>query len=193
MRRHKRTADPEIKRAKFCQASPTTSAETDSTKQEFKGLKRSTGVIQERKDVKREKKVPVEDDKGGNQNEHTPRRSKVTSPPRQWISLKRLLNVENSLAFGIEMLPAFTKSSHSFSSSYSLQASLPSHTASSSSSLSVSQAHKSRIQRHGPNLSFLPPIDKGLFALLQDADFYCSTKTYTLAVGSLNSALQVQP
>ncbi|XP_042271656.1 spermatogenesis-associated protein 16-like isoform X4 [Thunnus maccoyii] len=187
MRRHKRTADPETdQRAKFCPASPTTSVETDSTEQEVKRLKRRTNVIQERKDVKKE---PIDDDKGGKQNKRTPGRSKLTSPPRQWISVKRLLNVENSLAFGMEMLPAFSKSLYP---SYSLPASLPSHTASSfSSSLSVSQVHKSRDQRHGPNLSFLPPIDRGLFALLRDADFYCSTKTYTLSVGSLNTALQL--
>ncbi|KAM7388772.1 hypothetical protein PAMP_024922 [Pampus punctatissimus] len=186
MRCHKRTADAETDpRDEFCRASPATSAATDSTKREVKMLRSQTDIIQERKDVKRKQKDPIEDDKGGNLNE--PRRSKLTSPPHQWISMKRLLNVENSLAFGIEMLPAFSKSSYSFSSYYSLPAS---HTASSSSSLSVSQTHKSRDQRHGPNLSFLPPIDKGLFALLRDADFYCSTKTYTLAVGSLNTALQ---
>ncbi len=60
-----------------------------------------------------------------------------------------------------------------------LQASLPSHIAYSSPSLSGSQAHKSRDQRHrGPSLSFLPPIDKGLFVLLRDANFYCSVKTH---------------
>lgn len=68
---------------------------------------------------------------------------------------------------------SFSKCSPSFSSR-SLLASLPSHTASSSLSLSGSQAHKSRDQRHGLNLSFLPPVDKGLFVLLQDASLYCS-------------------
>ncbi|CAK6969720.1 spermatogenesis-associated protein 16-like isoform X5 [Scomber scombrus] len=192
MTRHKRTADPDTdQRTKFCRASPTTSAQTDSTERRDKRLKRRIDVTQERKD---EQKKPARDDKGRNRNEPTPSRSELTCPPRQWISLKRILNVENSLVFGMEMLPAFSKTSHCFSSSSSssssLPASLPSHTAS-SSSLSVSQAHKSMDQRHGPNLSFLPPIDKGLFALLRDANFYCGTKAYTTAVGSLNTALQL--
>ncbi|KAM7410628.1 hypothetical protein PAMA_001862 [Pampus argenteus] len=189
MRCRKRTADAETDpRDESCRATPAISAETDSTVREVRMLRSQTHAIQERKDVKRKQKDPTEDDKGGNQNE--PGRSELPSPPRQWISMRRLLNVENSLAFGMEMLPAFSKSSRSFSSYCSLPAS---HTASSSSSssLSVSQTHKSRDQRHGPNLSFLPPIDKGLFALLQDAEFYCSMKAYTLAVGSLNTALQL--
>lgn len=182
MTNHKRTADPDTdQRTKFCRASPTTSAQTDSTERRDKRLKRRIDVTRERKD---ERKKPAGDDKGGNRNEPTPSRSKLTSPPCQWISSKRILNVENSLAFGMEMLPAFSK--HCFSSSSSLPTSFPS-----SSSLSVSQAHKSMDQRHGPNLSFLPPIDKGLFALLRDANFYCGTKAYTSAVGSLNTALQV--
>lgn len=90
------------------------------------------------------------------------------------------------------MLPAFSEYSPFFSSS-SLQASLPSHIASSSPSRSGSQAHKSRDQRHAPNLSFLPPIDKGLFVLLREANLYCSAKTYTAAVSSLYIALQVRP
>uniref|UniRef100_A0A3Q1FDE0 Spermatosis associated 16 n=1 Tax=Acanthochromis polyacanthus TaxID=80966 RepID=A0A3Q1FDE0_9TELE len=106
------------------------------------------------------------------------------------FSFKRLLNMENCLAFGMEMLPIYSKSSPFFSSS-SHQASQPSHTATSASSLSGSQAHKSSDQSHGPNLNFLPPIDKGLFVLLRDANLYCRKKTYTDAVSSLHTALQL--
>lgn len=74
-----------------------------------------------------------------------------------------------------------------------LQASLPSHAAPSPFLFSGSLAHKSRDQRHGLNLSFLPSIDKGLFVLLQGANFYCSVKTYTMTISSLYTALQVWP
>lgn len=199
MRCNKRRPDPETDQM-TCRASPSTPAVTESTGGEVKGLKRLTDISQERQDGKRREKWGTEDDQGG-KVKPSPRRTKLPSPPHQWICLKRFQKVENSLAFGMEMLPAFRKSSPSFSSSCSsssssfssLQASLPSHAASPSPSLSGSEAHKSRDQRRGPNLNFLPPVDKGLYVLLREANSYCSAKTYTAAVSSLHTALQVWP
>lgn len=153
-------------------------------------LKRESDISHERKE--KEDKDNTEGDTRGTQIEHTPR-SNLTSPPFRRISLRRLLNVENSLAFGREMLPAFNKS---LPSSSSVEASFSSHTvplssSSSTSSISGSQAYKSTDQRPGINLNFLPPVDEGLFTLLQDANLFCSTKAYAAAVSSLCTALQV--
>uniref|UniRef100_A0A3B4WIV6 Spermatosis associated 16 n=1 Tax=Seriola lalandi dorsalis TaxID=1841481 RepID=A0A3B4WIV6_SERLL len=174
MRCNKRTADPETDQTpKSHRTSPATTP-AESTGQEVKRLKRQSDISQEKKDVK---KKDIEDDKGEKQTDCVPQQS---------ISLKKLWNVENSLALGKEMLPVFNKSS----SSSSLQTYLPSHTVS-SSSLSRSQAHKSRELSLGPNLSFLPPIEKELFTLLTDANLYCRTRRYAVAVKSLCTALQL--
>lgn len=69
---------------------------------------------------------------------------------------------------------------------------LPSHTVSSSYSLSGKKSHKSGKLSHGPNLCFLPPLDKKMFTLLANSNLYCSTKRYEVAVKSLSTALQVR-
>lgn len=159
----------------------------ESTGQEVKRLRRQSDNSQKRKE--KENKDSIEGDKGGTQTEHTPRRCNRTSPPYKRISLKRLQSVENSLAFGMEMLPVLNKT---LPSSSSVQASLPSHSAPSSYSFSGSHAYKSEDQRDGLNLNFLPPVDEGLLILLQDADSFCITKAYAEAVSALCTALQVQ-
>lgn len=124
-------------------------------------LKRQSDIGFKRKE--KEDKDNTKGDTGGTQTEHTPR-GNLISPRFRRISLKRLLNVENNLAFGMEMIPAFNKS-------------LPSSS--------------SGMERPGINLNFLPPVDEGLFTLLQDANLFCSTKAYAAAVSSLCTALQV--
>ncbi|XP_008277524.1 spermatogenesis-associated protein 16 [Stegastes partitus] len=180
MRRTKRTADaatpPESRRA----------SARASTGREVRRLRMGSDISRRREALKSSERTDEKDGEGG---EH--RRTNLPSAPQQRISLKRLLNVENSLAFGMEMLPTYSKASPFFSSSSSHQASQPSHTAAPASSLSGSQAHKSSDQSRGPNLNFLPPVDKGLLVLLQDADWYCRTKTFTEAAGSLLAALQL--
>uniref|UniRef100_A0A3Q1CT91 Spermatogenesis associated 16 n=1 Tax=Amphiprion ocellaris TaxID=80972 RepID=A0A3Q1CT91_AMPOC len=188
MRCIKRTPDPETPES--CQASSTTPFATESTASEVKRLRRQADISHGREDIKGKERKDKKNGEGGEHSEHTRIRTKLPYPPQQCISLKRLLNVENSLAFGMEMLPIYSKSSPFFCSS-SHQASQSSHTAASASSLSGSQAHKSSNQSHGPNLNFLPPIDKGLFVLLRDANLYCRKKTYTEAVSSLHTALQL--
>uniref|UniRef100_A0A3B4VLV3 Spermatosis associated 16 n=1 Tax=Seriola dumerili TaxID=41447 RepID=A0A3B4VLV3_SERDU len=178
MRCNKRTVDPETDQTPKSHRTSLATTPAGSTGPEVKRLKRQSDISQERKDVK---KKDIEDDKGEKQTDCVPQQS---------ISLKKLWNVENSLALGKEMLPVFNKSSSSFSSSSSLQTYLPSHTVS-SSSLSRSQAHKSRELSLGPNLSFLPPIEKELFTLLTDANLYCRTRRYAVAVKSLCTALQL--
>lgn len=91
----------------------------------------------------------------------------------------------SSLALGMEMLPALNKSLSVFSPS-SQQTYPPSHTVSSSYSLSGKKSHKSRKLSHGPNLCFLPPHVKKMFTLLAGSNLYCSTKRYEVA------ALQVR-
>uniref|UniRef100_A0A3B4YVZ5 Spermatogenesis associated 16 n=1 Tax=Stegastes partitus TaxID=144197 RepID=A0A3B4YVZ5_9TELE len=163
--RTKRTADaatpPESRRA----------SARASTGREVRRLRMGSDISRRREALKSSERTDEKDGEGG---EH--RRTNLPSAPQQRISLKRLLNVENSLAFGMEMLPTYSK---------------PSHTAAPASSLSGSQAHKSSDQSRGPNLNFLPPVDKGLLVLLQDADWYCRTKTFTEAAGSLLAALQL--
>uniref|UniRef100_A0A3P8U5Z9 Spermatogenesis associated 16 n=1 Tax=Amphiprion percula TaxID=161767 RepID=A0A3P8U5Z9_AMPPE len=188
MRCIKRTPDPETPES--CQASSTTRFATESTESEVKRLRRQADISHGREDIKGKERKDKKNGEGGEHSERTRIRTKLPYPPQQCISLKRLLNVENSLAFGMEMLPIYSKSSPFFCSS-SHRASQPSHTAASASSLSGSQAHKSSNQSHGPNLNFLPPIDKGLFVLLRDANLYCRKKTYTDAVSSLHTALQL--
>ncbi|XP_071343435.1 spermatogenesis-associated protein 16-like isoform X2 [Trachinotus anak] len=190
MRCSKSTADPKRdQRPRSCRTS-LTSRPAVSTGQEVKRLKRWSDISQDRKDVKKKEEKDT-GDKGEKQTDRIPWRRNLTPPPHQLISSRRLLNLENSLALGIEMLPAFDNSSSSFSSSASLQTYLPSHTVSFSSSLSGHQDHRSKEIRHGPNLSFLPPVDKELFALLTDANLYCSMKKYATAVKSLCTALQL--
>uniref|UniRef100_A0A8C4EAM5 Spermatosis associated 16 n=1 Tax=Dicentrarchus labrax TaxID=13489 RepID=A0A8C4EAM5_DICLA len=172
MRCSKRTADRETDQTLMsCRASPTTPGTPENTAGEVKRLRRRTDISQERNNVKRKEKRGTEDDKGGEQIKCTLRKQTLAVLPHQWISLRRLQTLENSLALGREMLPA----------------SLSSYTP----SRSGSQAHESRDQRRVLNLSFLPPIDKGLFVLLQDANLYCSVKAYTEAVSSLYTALQL--
>uniref|UniRef100_A0A3Q1J7H8 Uncharacterized protein n=1 Tax=Anabas testudineus TaxID=64144 RepID=A0A3Q1J7H8_ANATE len=172
--RNKRTAEPQTEQS---EASPTSPAVADSTGREVKRFKKQSDISYERKE--KEDKDNTEGDKRGTQTEHAPRRSTLTSPPYRRISLKRLQNVENSLAFGMEMLPAFNKS---LRTSSSVQAPVPPCTAPSSFSGDP---------RPGLNLNFLPPVDKGLFTLLQDASVFCSTKAYEAAVSSLCTALQL--
>ncbi|XP_040895419.1 spermatogenesis-associated protein 16-like [Toxotes jaculatrix] len=185
MRCNKRAAVPEPDQTpKSCRASLSTPP-AESTGREVKRLKRRIDIGQERRDVNKEEKKDIKHDKGEKQTDCIPRRS------NQWISVRRLQKVENSLAFGMEMLRDFNKPSPSFSSSSYLQASIPSHTVPPYSFLSGIQAHKARESGHGPNLSFLPPIDKRLFVLLRDANMYCSKKTYKAAITSLCTALQL--
>ena len=110
----------------------------------------------------------------------TLRKSSLSSPhqsPREASECGQQFGFRDEDVTGLQQV--FTSSS---SSSSSLWASLPSHTAL-SCCLSGSQIHKSRDQRHGPNLSFLPPLDK------KGCLCCCKMPTYTAVWGNTERLL----
>lgn len=96
-------------------------------------------------------------------------------PPLSRISLKSLVEVEAKLVYGDEQY---------------ITHKLALSPASTSSQL-MCQSSETVGPPSGPNLGFLPQIDKWLDVALQDADAYYRLKKYANAAGRFTTALEV--
>ncbi|XP_067085552.1 LOW QUALITY PROTEIN: spermatogenesis-associated protein 16-like [Osmerus mordax] len=97
------------------------------------------------------------------------------SPRLPRISLKRLLEVENTLVHGEERLGAKS----------------PTAPSSSAASQLMCQGCEIGGPASGPNLSFLPQIDKWLVVAIQAADSYYQQRKYGVAASRLTTALEL--